>query len=156
MRHTSRIIPLVLMLAALAVRAEERRPPASTGPTNPLIGRWEVVSIGKRQIARALTPIWGVDASHITVTDREGEPISRNSYSIDRSKEPPELVMKVAGEKDRIGWFRFAGDDLQLLMTINTGEPPTSWEDGNVLVLRRAPKKSTFQPTTDVRSGTLQ
>jgi len=139
MGHALRIFTVLLLAGTLVARAEDRKPAATTKPARPLLGRWEVVSIGKKQVPHEFTPIWTIDNEHVTVTDRAGAQISRNAYTIDRSKGPPQLVMKVEGEKDRIGWYRLNDKELQLLLTINTGNPPKSWDDGSIIVLRPVP-----------------
>jgi hypothetical protein len=130
------LFAFLLLVATVNICAEERKSAPTTQPANPLLGRWEVVSVRQKRIPRELAIFWTVDDDHITVTDRQGERISRNAYRIDRSKDPPHFVMKVTGEKDRIGWFRLKDKELQLLLTVNTGKPPNSWEDGMLMVLR--------------------
>lgn len=141
MAHARRMLTALLLLGALAACAEDRKAPSATKPVNQLLGRWQVVSVGDKVVPHEFIPFWIIDDKHITVTDGAGEQISQNAYTLDYSKEPPQLVMKVDGEKDRIGWYRLKEKDLQILFTINTGEPPKSWDDGSVMVLRRAPKK---------------
>jgi hypothetical protein len=141
MGHALRILIALLLLGTVVAIAEDRKAVAITKPVNQLLGRWQVVSIGEKVVPYEFTPFWIIDDKHVTVNDRAGEQISQNPYTIDKSKEPPRLVMKVDGEKDRIGWYRFKDKDLQILLTINTGEPPKSWDDGSVMVLRSAPKE---------------
>jgi uncharacterized protein (TIGR03067 family) len=138
MRHRFRISASLLLLGTFVAHAEERNAATTTKPVSELLGRWRVISISGKPLPPDLTPIWIVDDKHITVTDRAGQEISRSPYIIDRSKEPTQLVMKVDGEKDRIGWYRFKDGKLEILLTVNTGEPPKSWEGGSVMVLSPA------------------
>ena len=51
------------------------------------------------------------------------------------------IVMKLKGERDRIGWVEVKDSWMRLLFTVNTGRPPKSWEDGKAMILRRADAK---------------
>jgi hypothetical protein len=143
MRHVTRIFAALGLCVALLAQAKEVRSPATTRAANPLVGRWELQlrSPDGKPLPRNLALFWIVDATHVKVRDKDGEEISRNPYTIDASKEPPELIMKVEGEPDRIGWYRFEKQQLQILLTVNTGRPPKSWKDGRVMVFRPAPKE---------------
>ena len=140
MRLVRFILAPVMLVAALTVHDEQ---PAASAmrPAGPLLGRWEIVSIGGKVLPGDVPAFWTIDATHVTVTDGQGREISRIPCIIDASKEPPRLVMKVEGEKDRVGRYRFKGEDLELLITLGTGEPPTSWNDGSIMVRRRAAKR---------------
>lgn len=96
---------------------------------------------------RGLELFWTFGKDEITVTDNEGKEVTRDKYSVDLTTNPPTFTMKVAGEKDRIGWIRFKGSELQIVLTMLTGKPPKSWDDGMLLVFRPAP--SSTQPASD-------
>jgi hypothetical protein len=142
MGRVTRIFASLALCVALVAQAKEERSPATTRAANPLVGRWEMQlrSPDGRPLPRDLAIFWVVDATHVTVKDKDGQEISRNPYTIDTSKEPPELVLKVAGEA-RIGWYRFEKQELQILLSLNTGRPPKSWKDGHVMVFRPASKE---------------
>jgi hypothetical protein len=118
-------------------------------PSRPsLLGRWQVVH--EKPLPPNLELFWTFDETHVTVTDRAGEEMSRNPYSVDEAARPPKLVMRVAGEKDRVGWFRTSvaaapttaaspGEEVELALSVNTGLPPRSWDDGRVVLRRVAP-----------------
>lgn len=114
------------------------KPHITTQPAA-LVGRWTVVRVGDK--VPPLSLIWTIDDKAITVTDQKGNRISQNAYTIDKSKNPPEFVMKVDGEKDRVGRFRFVDDHLQIVMTIGTGEAPKSWEDGSSVLFEPVQKE---------------
>lgn len=142
MGHATRIFASLILVTVLVAQATEG-PPATTRAANPLVGRWELQlrSPDNKSLRSDLAVFWVVDAAHITVRDKNGEVISRSPYTIDTSREPPELVMKIEGEPDRIGWYRFEKQELQLLLTVNTGRPPKSWNDGRVMMFRPAAKE---------------
>lgn len=84
---------------------------------------------------------WVIDSKNITVVDKDGKEVSRLPYSLRLDQSPPLLVVQVKGEGDRVGWFKVTGAELRLVVTGMTGKPPKSWEDGTVMIFRRAEEK---------------
>ena len=136
---------LILTVAFVAIAGGKQ--PATTQSSDQLQARWQAISIGQKAVPRGLQVFWTFGKDEITVTDNEGNEISRNKYSVDLTTKPPTFTRKVAGEKDDIGWIRFKENELQILLTTNTGKPPKSWDDGILLVFRPAP--SSTQPASD-------
>jgi|GEM_PF-5520088 len=140
-------VALLLLLIVSMIAMAGRNQPSTTQSAYPLRGRWQAISIGQKAMPRGLELFWTFGKDEITVTDNEGKEVTRDKYSVDLTTNPPTFTMKVAGEKDRIGWIRFKGSELQIVLTMLTGKPPKSWDDGMLLVFRPAP--SSTQPASD-------
>jgi hypothetical protein len=140
--HMTRVVGIIiffLMFPAGATPSNAQRQQATTAPANPLIGRWEGVSIGDKVIPEHLRPFWIFSRDNITVTNGDGERLSRNRYSLEQDKSPRTITISVEGEGDRIGWFEIKERELRLLFTAIPGGPPQSWDEGPVMILRWAP-----------------
>lgn len=138
---------LLVTVVTAIIRAADPQQPATTQSADQLRGRWQVISIGQKAVPRGLEVFSTFGKDEITVTDNEGNEVSRNKYSVDLTAKPSTFTMKAPGEKDRIGWIRFKGSELQIALTMNTGKPPKSWDNGMLLVFRPAP--SSTQPARD-------
>lgn len=132
---------LLLLIATVAANAQQPSTSA-TAPANPLIGRWEINTGGGRPLPAGIRLFWVFDADTISVFDDKGERFSQNPYKLDTSKTPMTFTMKIKCELDRIAWVEIKDNELRMIMTVNTGKAPTSWEIGRVSVFRLAPPKT--------------
>ncbi|HEX4794489.1 MAG TPA: hypothetical protein VH370_11885 [Humisphaera sp.] len=128
------ILLALLLVHGVVARGQQTQP--TTNRTNPLIGKWETFTIAGKNLPEEFNLIWTIDDKYITVTDKTGDQITRDAYTISMDASPHTILMKIDGEKDRIGWFEIKDKKLRIILTINTGKPPKSWNDGTVIIFR--------------------
>jgi len=122
------ISPILLLLSAIGACAQQTQP--ATKGINPLLGKWETFTIAGKKLPAELNVIWTIDEKYITVTDKTGDQISRNPYTFSMDDSPHSFRMKIDGELDRLGWFEVKDHELRIVLTVNTGKAPTSWDKG--------------------------
>src|SRR5258706_11684243 len=63
------------------------QPPAATARANPLIGRWKILSMGKKKLPDNVQLFWTFDAHNVVVTDDNGDVLTKSQYSLRNDRE---------------------------------------------------------------------
>jgi hypothetical protein len=93
--------------------------------------------VSEKPLPRGVRIFWVFDPRHITVEDQNGQPISRNAYSIRLDDSPLSFTSKVEGEPDRVHLFELRDGWLRVTTKPGTGKRPTSLGDGETMRLKR-------------------
>jgi hypothetical protein len=133
-------IPVVvaLILGSFAIADQ---PPAPPTRANPLIGRWEFLSIGRKKLPETLKLFWTFDERNLVVTDDNGDVISKRQYSIRKDGDHEVISLSGDGKKEpnQLGWYEQKDGKLRIQVTLDTGRPPERWNEDEVMILRPAP-----------------
>lgn len=123
----------LVLMSCLCLAAEPATTPA------PLVGRWQILSMGARKVPDKFAAIWAIDATKIIVT-LNGEVTTTSTYTTKAVDGHPTIYITAEGDKTptRFGWYEFKGDELHMLIKLADQKPPTSWSDGEVMVLKKA------------------
>jgi uncharacterized protein (TIGR03067 family) len=127
---------IIMFLSTLDLLAFAQAVPA-TAPANPLIGRWQVLSIGKKSLPDNVKVVWSIDETSVVVT-LNGEVATQSTYVLKPDEEPPTIEMTERGKTvpDRVGWYELKNGRLRLQVTLLTGKPPAAWNDDEVIVMK--------------------
>lgn len=89
---------------------------------NPLLGRWLVQRVGIRDATKLSIQIeWESTKDKVIVRDvTDWQEISRNSYTLDQTKDPKWITVTVAEQVTEVrpGIFRIVGDTLHLKQAV--------------------------------------
>jgi uncharacterized protein (TIGR03067 family) len=112
-------------------------------PENPLVDRWLLQRIGIRDLTKVPIQIeWEFTKDKVIVRDlTNSHEVSRNSYTLDKTKDPKWLTVTVRTEV-RPGIFRIVGDELHLKQAVGGGERPVDFPKDDYLIMKRNGQKS--------------
>lgn len=135
------ISSLALLFAATLALADQ--PPAATAPANPLIGRWQVLSVGKKKLPDNVQLFWTVDEGNVVVTVGNGDVATKSQYLLRKDGEYNVISLCEDGKKEpnRVGWYELKDGKLRIQLTLNTGKPPDEWNEDEVMLFERVPAK---------------
>ena len=117
-------------------------------PDNPLLGRWLVQRTGMRDATKLPFQIeWEFTKDKVIVRGIKSEEISRNSYTLDLTKNPKWITVSIVDQAIEIrpGIFRIVGDELHLKQTVGGGSRPTHFVEGAYSILKRQTSKKDRQ-----------
>jgi len=112
---------------------------------NPLVGQWLVDRVIKQD--GTMFPfdiVWEFTKEQVIVKDlTNSQEISRNSYTIDTTKDPKWITVTVIdlATEIRPGIFRIVGDELHLKQTIGGNSRPKHFEKGTYRIMKRLNQK---------------
>lgn len=137
MKKVAPCIFALLLVAAFAIADE----PAATAPANPLLGRWKVLSMGKKKLPVPL--FWTFDQRNVIVTTGNGDVATKSQYSLRKDGDHNVIELYEDGKKepDRIGWYELKDGKLRIQVTLGTGNPPEQWSEDEVMLFEPAPMK---------------
>jgi len=129
----------VLIVASLAIGDQ---PPSAPTRTNPLVGRWQILSMGMRKLPDDVKVFWTFDETSVVVTDDGGHVASKSHYSLRDDGEHHVIALSVDGKKElnRVGWYEQKDGKLRLQVTLDAGKPPERWNEDEVMLFRAAPE----------------
>lgn len=130
---SSTICILTLLFTAALVLAEQ--PPATTAPSSPLIGRWQVLSVGKKKLPDNVKLFWTIDEGNDVAT--------KSQYSLRKDGEHQVISLREDGKKEpnRVGWYELKDGKLRIQLTVDTGKPPEQWNEDEEMLFESAPEK---------------
>lgn len=115
-------------------------------PDNPLLGRWLVQRVGVRDATKLPFPIeWEFTKDHVIVRDvMNSQELSRNSYTLDLSKDPKWITITVVDQATEVrrGIFRIVGDEIHLRQALGGGGRPVEFTKEGYTILKRRAKKN--------------
>jgi hypothetical protein len=140
---TKRSAICILILLFVATLAIADQPPAATAPANPLIGRWQVLSMGKKKLPDNVQPFWAFDERNVVVTVGNGDVASKSQYSLRKDGEHEVIALFEDGKKEpnRVGRYELKDGRLRIQLTLDTGKPPERWDEDEIMVFEPAPAK---------------
>jgi hypothetical protein len=100
-----KVAPWIFALLLVAPSAIADQPPAATAPANPLLGRWKVLSMGKKKLPVPL--FWTFDERNVVVTTGNGDVATKSQYSLRKDGEHDVISLCEDGKSDpsRVGWY---------------------------------------------------
>jgi hypothetical protein len=137
----SAICILTLLFTATLALADQ--PPAATAPANPLIGRWQVLSMGKKKLPDNVQLFWTFDEGNVVVTVGNGDVATKSQYSLRKDGEHNVISLCEDGKKEpnRVGWYELKDGKLRMQFTLDTGKPPGQWNEDEVMLFEAVPAK---------------
>jgi uncharacterized protein (TIGR03067 family) len=132
--NKTRVIAVVLMLVAASSWCAEQ--------DNTLLGSWLVQRVGVRDATKLPFQIeWEFTKDQVIVRDvTHSQELSRNTYTVDLSKEPKWITITVVDQATevRLGVFRIDGNELHLQQAVGGGARPRELtKDGHTIMKRR-------------------
>lgn len=105
-----------------------------------LLGSWQIVD--QRMMNADIEVIWTFSDSSIVISDGAGEIISQSPYTIDDTKVPHYITMQITdiAVEMRPGIFDIKDNELKMSFRVDGSPRPTSFEDGNLITLRKVLK----------------
>ena len=116
-------------------------PSWSAEADNPLLGCWVVQRVGSRDVEKLPFLVeWEFTKDEVIVRDLTNlQEVSRNSYTIDLSKNPKWITVTVVDRVTEVrqGIFRIAGNELHLKQTVGEGARPADFLKDDYVILKR-------------------
>jgi uncharacterized protein (TIGR03067 family) len=140
MKRLAISIVTLLLVATLSCAGQ---PSATTAPANALIGRWQVLSMGKKKMPDKVQLFWTFDERNVIVTVANGDVASTSQYSLRKDGEHDIISLSEDGKKEpnRVGWYELKKAKLRIQLTLDTGKPPDQWNEDEVMLFESAPTK---------------
>jgi len=108
---------------------------------NPLLGRWLVQRVGPRDATKLPFQIeWEFTKDKVIVRDiTNSQELSRNTYTLDLTKDPKWITVTVVDQVTEIrpGIFRVVGDELHLKQTVGGGARPSDFPKDGYSIMKR-------------------
>jgi uncharacterized protein (TIGR03067 family) len=118
-------------------------------PDNPILGRWLVQRVGIRDATKLPIQIeWEFTKDKVIVRDiTNSQEVSRNSYTLDLTKDPKWITVIVVDQvtEVRLGIFRIVGDELHLRQAVGGGVRPSDFPKDGYSIMKRQ-KQTSGQP----------
>jgi hypothetical protein len=101
-----------------------------------------MVSMGKKKLPDNVKLFWTFDEHDLVVTVDDGDVVTKSQYSLRKERGHDVIALSEDGKKEpnRFGWYEVKDGQLQIQVTLDTGKPPERWNEGEVMLLRPAPK----------------
>ena len=130
-------VAAIILVTALSWGAE---------PDNPLLGRWLVQRVGMRDATKFPIQIeWEFTKDKVIVRDiTNSQEVSRNSYTLELSKDPKWITVTVVDHVTEIrpGIFRIVGDDLHLKQAVGGGVRPADFPKDGYSIMKRQKQRN--------------
>jgi uncharacterized protein (TIGR03067 family) len=108
---------------------------------NPLVGRWLVQRVGTRDATKFPFKIeWEFTKDQLIVRDvTNSQEISRNSYTLDLTKDPKWFTVTVVDRAAEVrpGIFRVVGDELHIRQSVGGGARPTEFVKDGYSIMKK-------------------
>jgi len=115
-------------------------------PENPLVGRWFVQRVGIRDASKLPIQIeWEFTKDKVIVRDvTNSQDVSRNSYTLDLTKDPKWITVTVVDQVTEVrpGIFRIVGDELHLKQAVGGGARPVDFPKDGYSIMKRQAKRN--------------
>jgi len=113
---------------------------------NPLLGRWLVQRVDIHDATKLPFQIeWEFTKDKVIVRDvTSSQEISRNSYTLDQTKDPKWITVTVVDQVTEVrpGVFRIVGDELHLKQAVGGGSRPVDFPKDDYSIMKRQPRKT--------------
>jgi uncharacterized protein (TIGR03067 family) len=113
---------------------------------NPLLGRWLVQRAGMRDATKLTIQIeWEFTKDKVIVRDiTNSQEVSRNSYTLDLSKDPKWITVTVVDQVPEVrpGIFRIVGDELHLKQAVGGGGRPSDFPKDGYSIMKRQKQRN--------------
>jgi hypothetical protein len=138
----ARLAASTLVALIVASFATADQPSVAPAPTNPLVGRWQMVSMGKKKLPDNVRLFWTFDEHNLVVSVDDGDVVTKSQYSLRKERDHDVIALSEDGKKEpnRFGWYEVKDGQLRIQVTLDTGKPPERWNEGEIMILRPAPK----------------
>ena len=127
---------------------------------NPLVGRWLVRRVGIRDATKLPIQIeWEFTKDKVIVRDlTNSQEVSRNSYTLDLTKDPTWITVTVVDQVTEVrrGIFRIVGDDLHLKQAVAGGARPVDFPKDGYSIMKRQPRRNGQQGVRPHRPSHIQ
>ena len=113
---------------------------------NPLVGRWLVQRVGIRDATKLPFQIeWEFTKDKVIVRDvTNSQEVSRNSYTLDLTKDPKWITVTVVDQATEVrqGIFRIVGDELHLMQAVGGGTRPVDFPKDGYSIMKRQTQRN--------------